>query len=368
MKRVHYRTIDGLTDGTRAVIDYNAYGAAMSACYSAGHGQCSNPPNINNYTTYVPIARGTGSCKLEIRVYKKDVNQTGLKPLLALHGGAWRYRGASFYGLESQISNFTEQGFVVFAPFYRLVGDADGNAECRKATAADVTQDVEAALTWVQTNMSVYGAASGQRVRLFGQSAGGHLAGWLVTHRPADVQKALLMYPPTDAQDYVLNYQAFINGQAYSAEYANSFVGLGVESLEGYLSPVPGTSIVLRDVDPYGSLVLNNSFPGIVAGSPGVYPPVYMVHGKEDRLVPSIQSVRMCNAYGGNPGAGPASTAGSAARQSYVCGPSRVDLLQEATHALELCLPPLRCEAGSSSAAISAATQSLNDARAWLAQ
>jgi acetyl esterase/lipase len=368
MRRVHYRTIDGITDGTRTVIDYNAYGAAMSACYANGYYNCQNPPSINNYTTYVPIPRGTGSCKLEMRVYKKDVAQTGLKPLLALHGGAWKYRGAGFYGMESQLSHFTERGFVVFAPFYRLTGDSDGNIECNKATGEQVVADADAALTWVRNNMTSYGVTGGERVRLFGQSAGAHLSGWLVTHRPTEVQKALLMYPPTDAQDFLVNYQAFANNLPYSSEYANSFGGQGVESLEGYLSAIPGAPVNLLDVVSNSTLVLNNSFPGIVAGSPSYYPPVYMVHGKQDQLVPAIQSVRLCNAYSGNPGSGPATTAGTASRQAYACGPSRLDLLQEANHGLEICLPPIRCEAGASTAALTAAAQSLNDAKVWLAQ
>jgi hypothetical protein len=70
----------------------------------------------------------------------------------------------------------------------------------------------------------------------------------------------------------------------------------------------------------------------------------------------------------GNPGSGNAHTGGTALRQSYYCGTSRVDLLQEANHGLELCAPPIRCEAGASLAALDQARLSLNDARAWLAQ
>jgi len=368
MQRVQYRAISGISNGTRTVIDTVAYGAAMSACYSAGHGTCSNPPNINNYTTTTTIPRGTGTCKLEMRVYKKDVAQSGLKPLLAIHGGSWKYRGLAFYGMESQISQFTEQGFVVFAPFYRLTGDMDGNVECNGATGEQIVADVDAALTWVQNYKTSYGVPSYEKVRLFGQSAGAHLSGYLLTHRATEVQKALLMYPPTDARDYIVNYQAFTTGQAYSSEYAYAFGGQGEKAVEGYLSTVGGQSVSLKDVDPNSTLVQNNSFPAIVASSPSYYPPVYMVHGKVDQLVPAINSVRMCNAYTGNPSSGNATTAGTAPRQAYNCGLSHVDLLQEANHGLEICLPPIRCEAGSSPAGLAVATQSLIDARAWLAQ
>ena len=368
MQRAQYRAISGITDGTRVEINYAAFNAAMTACYTAGRGSCSNPPNINNYTTTTTLTRGTGTCKLEMRVYKKDVAQTGLKPLLAIHGGSWKYRGSAFYGLESQISHFTEQGFVVFAPFYRLTSDMDGNTECNKATGEQIVSDVDAALTWVQNYKTAYGVPSYEKVRLFGQSAGAHLSGWLLTHRAPEVQKALLMYPPTDARDFLINYQAYTNGQSYNLEYANSFGGQGAKAVEAYLSPVGGQTVSLRDVDVNSLLVQGNSFPTIVAGSPSYYPPVYMVHGKVDQLVPAIHSVRMCNAYTGNPSSGNANTAGTAPLQTYSCGTSRVDLLQEANHGLELCVPPLRCEAGSSTAALAAAAQSLSTARAWLAQ
>ena len=339
--------------------------------YAVDHYEVMSLEPIQNTqvrTTTTTIPRGNGTCKLEMRVYKKDVAQSGLKPLLAIHGGSWKYRGLAFYGMESQISHFTEQGFVVFAPFYRLTGDMDGNVECNGATGEQIVADVDAAMTWVQNNKTAYGVPSYEKVRLFGQSAGAHLSGYLLTHRAPEVQKALLMYPPTDARDYVVNYQAYTSNQAYSSEYAYAFGGQGEKAVGGYLSTVGGQSVSLRDVDPNSALVQNNSFPAIVASSPAYYPPVYMVHGKVDQLVPAIQSVRMCNAYTGNPSSGNANTAGTALRQSFTCGTSRVDLLQEANHGLEICLLPLRCEAGNSQAAMNEAAVSLTTARAWLAQ
>jgi acetyl esterase/lipase len=365
MQRVHYRSITDISDGTRTVIDYAAFGAAMQACQQQYRGQCPPHlmPNMNNYITFVPIVRGTGTCKLEMRVYKRDVNQAGLKPLLAIHGGGWKYRGLSFYGMESQISHFTDQGFVVFAPFYRLAGDIDANTECNKATGEQINQDVDAALTWVQNNMTGYGVTPGERVRLFGQSAGAQLAGWLLTHRPNDVQKALLMYAPGDAQDYINNYQAYTSGQPYSPAYTGAFSGRGVEYSEAYLSTVPGTPGNLRDISPTSSLVLNNSFPGIVAGSPSYYPPVFLVHGRQDQIVPAIQSVRLCNAYTGNPASGPASILSGGL---YNCGNSRLGLVDGAAHGFELCVPGIICAILPSS--FTTARNYLNESRTWLAQ
>ena len=64
----------------------------------------------------VTTLRGIGQCDLEMRIYKRSLNATGLKPLLALHDGAWAHRGSDFIGFESEISHLTERDFVVFTP------------------------------------------------------------------------------------------------------------------------------------------------------------------------------------------------------------------------------------------------------------
>ena len=280
------------------MVNYNAYNQAMSECYRRAYYAHISPslpcPNdmINQFTTTVPITRGTGTCKLEMRVYKKDVAQTGLKPLMAIHGGSWKYRGARFYGLESQISHFTDQGFVVFAPFYRLAGIRDGSAECNNATG----EEIVTALQWVRNNQHQYGVANHEKVRLFGQSAGAHLATWLLTHQPSDVAKALLMYPPTDVKNYITQYKNFTSGASYSDDYTGSFDSMGLAALSGFFGVDPDTEIAaLENVDTNSSFVQANSFPSIIANNPSSYPPAFMVHGQADKLVPSIQSVRLCS-------------------------------------------------------------------------
>ena len=43
------------------------------------------------------------------------------------------------------------------------------------------------------------------QITLFGQSAGAHLAAWLVANHPNNVRKALLFYPPLDVFDFLSN-------------------------------------------------------------------------------------------------------------------------------------------------------------------
>lgn len=298
------------------------------------------------------------NCQLEMRIYKKDVNATNLIPLLAVHGGSWTYRGAGFIGMEAQISHYTEQGFVVFAPFYRLAGNSDANPECQGAAWSDLTFDAEQALTWVQAHGATFGAKPG-KISLMGQSAGAHLAGWLVTHRPNDVERALLLYPPADVRDLLSN----ING-AYAAYQPN----LGILGTYYGVSVTDLLNVNVNNPPPY---VTENSFRDLVANAnaqvpPVQMPPVFLMHGNSDTLIPSNQSVILCNAYGGtaidNGG-------GAALRATYNCGPNgHLHLFQEANHALDACLTTRvngACMAGSESSRVLVA-DSLRQARGWL--
>ncbi len=364
---------------------------------------------------------GVGSCQLEMRVFKKDIVARNLQPLLAIHGGTWRNRGFSFLGLEATIAHFTERGFVVFAPFYRLVGGGDGNAECNQATWAEVTEDVEDALQWVQTNGPAFGAALGP-VALFGQSAGAHLATWLATHKPADVERALLFYPPLDVLEFLDG--AIPVGGRYAA-----FQEFGIRALSSFFgAQLPGGDVRLDQVS-IAAIDFNNPALDLAAAIPEAVfdltavdlarPPLYMtrcaatagvdlatvdpaaappqllaclrrdigdflrenaflhqvrsidvpinvVHGAADSLVPYGQSVALCNAIDG--GARRSGVVGD--RVSYRCGAdSNVTIIAGAEHALDLglCVGTL-CPAGVPGTPQRAAAQStVIEAYDWLA-
>ena len=101
-------------------------------------------------TIYRRINTDVGECELEMRVYASHPAVENQKPLIAFHGGSWSGRGFGFFGLELTIPHYVEQGFVVFAPFYRLLGDSEGSAACHNATIGDIVEDANAALEWVQ--------------------------------------------------------------------------------------------------------------------------------------------------------------------------------------------------------------------------
>ncbi len=165
-----------------------------------------------NYKTITDTGRGNGVCELEMRIYKSAINTENQRAIIALHGGTWSGRGFAFLGLEATVPMLVDQGFVVFAPFYRLAGDRDGNVECNNAGWRDIISDVNDAFTWVQTYGSSFGVINGgannQPVSLFGQSAGAHLAIWLALDNPQAVDKVLAMYPPVDTLDFLQGAQS----------------------------------------------------------------------------------------------------------------------------------------------------------------
>ncbi len=296
------------------------------------------------------VMRGNGICQLEMRIYKKDPAANNLKPLLALHAGSWTLRGA-FPVLEAQISHYTEEGFVVFASFYRLAGIADGNAECNDARWNDVTADVAAALDWVTQHGPAFGAAPGP-VAVMGQSAGAHLTGWLATHRPTQVSRGLMLYGPTDFYDFLRNVGP---GRPYAA-YTES-VGILNEFLNT-TTDVPQIDLLKIDFNAPPAFVVQNSFSRLVGAAT---PPLFMMYGKADTLLPSNQAVLLCNKLGG---AAIDDGGGSQYRAVYPCGSGWLHLFEEAKHGLDICMPGF-CPSGSS-ASVPLVKDSLKKARRWL--
>ena len=203
-----------------------------------------------------------------------DHNHAGneLVPVLVnIHGGGWS-EGDKSEELAI-LQSFAEIGWVAIAVNYRLAPDA---------VFPDQLDDCRAALKWVIEHVEEYGGDP-DRIVLWGTSAGGHLAllasGTLnldfdeipsgdnpVEFDYGDSVKCVMdMAGPTDLtmlDEWLPHIRRLINQM------------LGVsESLDGIEEPLPGA----------------------VEASPVTYvdagdPPVFIVHGFADVIVPSAQS------------------------------------------------------------------------------
>lgn len=305
-----------------------------------------------NYRSIVLPGDDAGKCELEMRIFKRDIAATGLKPLLSFHGGSWTFRRSGVIGLEAQVSHLTDQGFVVFEPFYRVTGDDEANPECHNATGEQVLQDTEAALDWVLQNAKEYGAEASPKVAVTGQSAGAHLASWLMVHRSTDVSRGLLLYPPTDFAHFIGQYQSgSVQTETQGLSAIKRFVGKPVSEI-GLDEP----------------FVLQNSFPQIIAKQPAFYPPAFIVHGSGDTLVPVDQATRLCGAYNGAPDSVNASDVPEQWQQVEQCGDQgELHIIAGAEHALDVCLFDAWCLAGKADAQ-RAASKALELGGVWLSQ
>lgn len=281
------------------------------------------------------IPRGTGQCHLDMRIYKRHPGDNDSLPLLAIHGGMWKFRGFGYFGLEAEISAYTEAGFTVFMPVYRLVDDADGNAECNRAHWQDLTTDMQDALAWVQAHSVEYGVRQNEKMRVLGGSAGSQLALWLITHQPEQIERAVLYYSPGDFVDYVRSARE------------QQITPKGAGALADFLG-VNFSTVALDD-----PALVANSFPQQVVTHPQDFPPVFLLHGNSDALVPSRQSVRLCNAWAGDIDNGPAKDDGGSAgsgivHKYYACDQrgSQLHLFAQADHMLNVCIPKMKCFAG----------------------
>jgi len=277
-------------------------------------------------TIYRRVDTSAGQCALEMRVYSARPGLQNQRPLIAFHGGSWSGRGFGFFGLELTIPHYIEKGFVVFAPFYRLLGDDEGSAACHNATISDIVSDANAALDWVKNEGSRFGVEG--RPVTFGQSAGAHLAASLAIYRAEEISGAVLMYPPTDFTDFAL--------RAMNGTYANE-QGLGILRRVMQLDE----DADINEIDLSASPVPENSFPARIIED-GLRPaPMFMIHGLEDDLVEARQASRLCDALAGRElsPSDAAALAIDSLLETISCGDdSELQLIREGQHALDVCI------------------------------
>lgn len=183
-----------------------------------------------------------------------------------VHGGGWQ-RGSRRDPPPLLDADFYDQiaahGLAVAAVDYRLSGEARFPAPL---------EDVRAAVDWVRENASAYGLDAG-RVFLWGDSAGGHLA-LLAALTGAAVRGVVAWFPVTD-----------LAGMPSDLAAAGGVPDTGPDSREARLLGAPAASV--RDLARQAGPV-THAHPGA--------PPVLLVHGTADDLVPAAQSVRLAEA------------------------------------------------------------------------
>jgi acetyl esterase/lipase len=186
--------------------------------------------------------------------------------IVHVHGGGWR-RGSRREPLPALGQDFYEslaaRGFAVAAADYRLSGEARFPAPL---------EDVRAAFGWVRDHAAEYGL-DGDRVFGWGDSAGGHLV-LLAALTGTAMRRVVAWFPVTD-----------LLGLPSDVAAAGGAPDAGPDSREALLLGAPAESV--PDLARQASPVTHAS-----AGAP----PVLLMHGAADDLVPPAQSVRLAQA------------------------------------------------------------------------
>jgi acetyl esterase/lipase len=202
---------------------------------------------------------------LELDLYLPEATEP-VPVVVYLHGGGWR-RGSRRHPLPVLGADFYDrlaaQGFAVAAIDYRLSGEARFPAPL---------EDVRAAIGWVGEHAVGYGLDPG-RVFLWGDSAGGHLA-LLAALTGAAVHGVVAWFPVTD-----------LAGLPSDVACAGGVPDPGPESREALLLGAPASSVpgLAREASP-------------VSHASAAAPPVRLMHGAADDLVPPAQSIRLAEA------------------------------------------------------------------------
>ena len=223
------------------------------------------------FTVFPDVQYCTGGGKpLLMDVFvPKHRTRTPTPAVLWIHGGGWE-RGDKNGNSGAQL--LADEGFVTASLFYRLSGDSPFPADI---------EDCKCAIRFLRANAAKYGIDP-DRVGVAGASAGGHLAELVAT---ADQSAGL------EGNGGWQNVSSKV--QAASAYYGVSDFTVGATQFQHHTG-----------------LVVLKLFRGTEKDKPELYrkaspifyvskddPPLLLVHGEKDDLVPFDQSVRMAEAY-----------------------------------------------------------------------
>ena len=231
----------------------------MSMREAAGRTAGANDPAGVTGHRGVEYAEVLGFRPLELDLYLPPRAAAPVPVVIHVHGGGWR-RGSRRHPLPALGDGFypglAAAGIVVAAIDYRLSGEA------RYPAAVD---DVRAAVAWARTALPGYGVTPGPLV-LWGDSAGGHLA-LLTALTGTLVDGVVAWFPVTDL--------AGLRGPGDEDPESREALFLG--------APPSRVPELAREASPVSH---------VHAGAP----PVLLMHGDSDAMVPADQSIRLARA------------------------------------------------------------------------
>ena len=236
--------------------------------------QCAErPTEMGPYSKFLDIEYkicANRSLLLDLYI---DPKKTPIPLIIAIHGGGW------FTGSKKDYppKRFLERGYALASVEYRFSQEASFPAQL---------EDVKAAVRWLRAHSSQYGLDP-HRFGAFGHSAGGHLAA--------------LLGVTSGIQKFDLGENLMVSSQIQAvAEMAGPTDFLKLLEIENEVSK----RILVESgrekswVRLFGGEPLEDKKELIAEASPVYWvdeesAPFFVIHGKKDKIVDSIQSERL---------------------------------------------------------------------------
>lgn len=193
---------------------------------------------------------------------KKPSAQASSWPVvLMVHGGGWSGRDRS--DMNSTAKKLVKQGYAVFNISYRFAPEFIYPAQ---------VQDLQLALLWLQNNATKY-QLDLHRLNAWGYSSGAHLVAQVASVKPGEAQ-TLDLSPPLP------KIRAVVAGgiPADLSQYSNSPIVVPFLGVKRDENPQ-----LYKDASPLTHISAD-------------VPPMFLYHGKLDRLVEKEQSINYYNA------------------------------------------------------------------------
>lgn len=207
-----------------------------------------------------------GSPRQALDLYLPDQTRGQVPAVLWIHGGAWE----SGNKYPCPVSHFAERGYVIASIGYRLSDEAIFPSQL---------EDCKSAVRWLRAHAAEYGINC-DRIGVWGESAGGHLAALLGTtgrirdfdvgehpEQSSEVQCVVNWFGPVDFLDWGVPFSPSMD----SSESP-------VYRLLG--GPISQNQAKARCASPLHYL-------------DGRSAPFFTIHGDQDNIVPLIQSRRL---------------------------------------------------------------------------
>jgi acetyl esterase/lipase len=253
----------------------------------------------HNDVAYAQVTNDDGS-QATLRMDVWEAKAGIERPPLAIwiHGGAWL--AGSYNDQPPGLQSLLDAGYAVASVQYRLSGAAIFPAQIH---------DVKGATRFLRAHAEEY-RLDPSRFAAFGGSAGGHLAALLATSGGVDalegttggnsefssrVQAAIDYFGPTDFWSVesdittppgcVINHDANDSPESKLIGFDAQGQGIAVlrENLENSTAPYPEKAQLVKLANP-------------ISHADSSDPPIFIVHGDKDNVVPMKQSARLADA------------------------------------------------------------------------